>query len=844
MKNSEKLFETYLQEAQRNYERKVSFKKSVDYGNARKKYSVDEKIILYTSYHGRGLCCNPYAIFCYLKSNVRFQDYTHVWVLDHMENHELEIEEYKNEDHVIFVELNSEEYMKYLSCAKYLITNVTEIDYYTKKPDQIVINTWHGTPLKTLGYDIPEGAATIGNTERNFLMDDYILSPNKYSTQVFRNSYKLDHIYEGKILETGYPRCDLLFHTDKETFVRKAKYYGVDIDPNKKLILYAPTWRGTKGSNPDIDVSKDLGFIEKLYSYVDPEKYQILFKPHQFVYKALQDRGMLEANCVPSTIDANEILSVTDILISDYSSIFFDYLVTGKPILFYIPDLIEYQKERGLYFPISELPGPTTDHVEKVGEWLQEIDENPKAYVQLFEYNNYLKSQKKFVPYEDGHVCERFCSAVFEKKEMAANPISFHTDKIKVLIHLDILLSNGITTSALNLMNYLDYEKYDVTLFAIPSPKAPQVWDKINPNVRVLKKVGVIPQTLEEFAEKEYCLDQAIIEGDGNVLFPKEYYETMYKHHFGDVVFDYIVNYSGYSGFWANMYRTNAHAKYFIWMHNDMKAEIQKIVNGKQVHGKSLPTMFKHYKYADKIVGCSKSTMEINRENLATSETYKKFTWVHNMLDSKKIYENVDNGTIIKSAGKKWILQENTDEKNVQSCIPTQLIPYPEEDTINFVTIGRLSPEKNHKNLMNAFARLQKEKPNLRLYIMGDGALNRELREQIEQLHLENKVFLTGNVSNPFFIEKHCDCFILPSLHEGMPMVLLEARTLKLPIIVSDFSTVKDSLWENGQLLIHKDEDSIYQGMKSFLDGKVPNQFEFDPEVYNKNCLKEFEALF
>ena len=87
---------------------------------------------------------------------------------------------------------------------------------------------------------------------------------------------------------------------------------------------------------------------------------------------------------------------------------------------------------------------------------------------------------------------------------------------------------------------------------------------------------------------------------------------------------------------------------------------------------------------------------------------------------------------------------------------------------------------------------------------------------------------------------KRCDCFILPSLHEGQPVVILEARVLKKPIIVSDFSSVVDSLRPDGQYLIHKDVDSILDGLRAFVRGDVPVDTAFDINVYNQEALDEF----
>ena len=166
----------------------------------------------------------------------------------------------------------------------------------------------------------------------------------------------------------------------------------------------------------------------------------------------------------------------------------------------------------------------------------------------------------------------------------------------------------------------------------------------------------------------------------------------------------------------------------------------------------------------------------------------------------------------------------------------------PDKNQINFVSMGRLSPEKNHENLILAFSRLYHENPNIRLYILGEGLLRPHLEEVIRKESMEGKVMLVGALENPFHFLKACQCFVLPSYYEGQPLVIQEARVLKLPIIVSKFSSVKDVLIENGQLMIEQDADSIYSGLKSYVEGKVP-VYEFDAENYNKQVYPEFEQL-
>ena len=126
-----------------------------------------------------------------------------------------------------------------------------------------------------------------------------------------------------------------------------------------------------------------------------------------------------------------------------------------------------------------------------------------------------------------------------------------------------------------------------------------------------------------------------------------------------------------------------------------------------------------------------------------------------------------------------------------------------------------------------------KEYPKSKLYIIGQGPLQEDVEGEIERLGIKDRVVLTGNLLNPFTLMSKCSCFILPSVYEGQPMVLLEARIVGLPIVVSDFSSVEDSLMENGQYLIKSTQEAILEGLRAFAKGEVPT-CKFDPRQYNK----------
>ena len=176
---------------------------------------IKDNVVLYEAYFGKGMLCNPYAIFLELMENPDYQNLIHVWVLKDMDADKELQEKYKKCKNVIFVKHNSGKYLKYLCSAKYLINNVTFPNYFTKKDGQIYVNTWHGIPLKTLGYDMPNGGVETSNVIRNFLQVDYMISASPFLTHIYKTAYKLENIYQGKIIEEGYPRLDLLVKTSR-----------------------------------------------------------------------------------------------------------------------------------------------------------------------------------------------------------------------------------------------------------------------------------------------------------------------------------------------------------------------------------------------------------------------------------------------------------------------------------------------------------------------------------------------------------------------------------------------------------------------------------------------------
>ena len=463
---------------------------------------VEDKTILYEAFGGRGMICNPYAIFCALLQDEKYQDYTHIWVIDDFENNAESVKKYEIYPNVKFVKFKTKEYCKALAVSKYLINNVSFPGYFLKREGQIYLNTWHGTPLKNMGFDIPGANVTQGNTARNLLSADYILSSGSYMTDLaYRKSYKMENIYEGTILEEGFPRNDVLFHNNRGEIIQKLRKQGVCIDKNKKILLYAPTWKGDKYSDPDIGL-KDFGEIVNLAECnLDTEKYQILVKPHQIVYYYMRQKDIeldecLKGKIVPAVMDTNEVLAITDILISDYSSIFFDFLSVCRPIIFYVPDLLEFKDYRGLYYEMDRLPGPIVSSVGELGKLFQEIDKILPEYE-----TKRQEAHERICSEDDGQVTHRIIETVFEGK-IPKQGVKFNKseDKCSILVYGGDLKERSVREILDQVWREADYDKVDITLIGdgASDPGVADYLNNLDIRVRVLYWKPSYPETGEE----------------------------------------------------------------------------------------------------------------------------------------------------------------------------------------------------------------------------------------------------------------------------------------------------------------------------------------------------------
>ncbi|WP_294358665.1 CDP-glycerol glycerophosphotransferase family protein [uncultured Clostridium sp.] len=371
--------------------------------------TVDEKTILFISFHGRGYSCNPKYLHKYLLSNEKYKDYKFVWAVKKGKGKEISSAK--------VIRYNSVKYFYYLAKSKYWIVNCKLPRHILKKENQVYLQTWHGTPLKRLAHDIQIGSDAkfyrtgVSKKEMTDTYDidvkryNYLISPNKFSTEKFQSAFNIER---NRIIETGYPRNDYLTNiTDSEINNLKEKY---KIQKDKKVILYAPTWRDNSFNVKGYTFKLEVNFNK--WKEVLGEEYVVLFKPHYLITNKFNNDGLEEfLYTIKEDKDINELYVISDILVTDYSSVFFDYAILQRPILFYMYDLKEYDEEiRGFYLDINkDLPGSIFTKEDDLLKKILNIEDYKKStYKLLNDFNNtynYL---------QDGHASERVIKILLE----------------------------------------------------------------------------------------------------------------------------------------------------------------------------------------------------------------------------------------------------------------------------------------------------------------------------------------------------------------------------------------------------------------------------------------------
>lgn len=363
---------------------------------------VNQKLVVFESFLGKQYSCNPRAIYEYLQSN--HPEYKMYWSVDKRYTALFE------EAGIPHLKRFSVGWLLKMTRAHYWVTNSRMPLWIPKPKHTVYLQTWHGTPLKKLASDMKEvhmPGTTTESYKENFHAEsskwDYLISPNAYSSEIFARAFNVD---PSKILETGYPRNDLLYNGNNRVTIDSLKQkIGVPVE--KKVILYAPTWRDdefySKGKYK-FEIKLNLDQMRQELG----DEYVILLRLHYLISENL-DLSAYQgfAYDASSYEDISHLYLISDLLITDYSSVFFDYANLQRPMLFYVYDIEKYRdKLRGFYFDFEgTAPGPLVRSSDAVIESIKAMElEKPVELDQFHE---------KFCALEDGQASRRIVEKVF-----------------------------------------------------------------------------------------------------------------------------------------------------------------------------------------------------------------------------------------------------------------------------------------------------------------------------------------------------------------------------------------------------------------------------------------------
>jgi CDP-glycerol glycerophosphotransferase len=304
------------------------------------------------------------------------------------------------------VVVNSREWFELVSSVKYYVDNMYQPEYLQKQPGQVLVETFHGYPFKRMGLphwtNMGFPRAQVESYRRRAEEWDYVVSPARYATPLLAR----DFLYDGEMLEIGYPRNDVLLSPQADA-IRAAVRSSLDIKDHQTAVLYAPTFRDYLSVDDMRAEMVDFFDFTAAHAALGDD-FVLLVRGHAFNARKnarVAIPGVLEVTDYP---EVSDLYLASDAAIVDYSSLRFDYAVTGKPMIFHVPDLQRYVETRGWLFDFEPTaPGPLLDTTEELVAALQDLDG-----VRVKHQAEYDAFKADYLDLDDGHAGARFVDQV------------------------------------------------------------------------------------------------------------------------------------------------------------------------------------------------------------------------------------------------------------------------------------------------------------------------------------------------------------------------------------------------------------------------------------------------
>lgn len=555
------------------------------------KKEIETNKIIIESLHGKDISGHLFA----LASKLNNLNNYHVFIVAKDIERAQGILDVYNLKNIKLVKHMSYEYGLYLATAQILINDNTFYPFFSKREGQFYYNLWHGTPLKTLGKDIEGEFLEFGNTARNFMMTDSLYFSNKYSANKLLKSLDLDGVLKSNVYIAPSPRNSLLFDHDRCKKIKKE----LNIE-NKKIFIYMPTWRGNK-KDKTINFTEEniLSSLEKKL----PNDVIVFYKLHSMITKNFKFKGD-RVRPLPDSYDVYDFMSAVDGLITDYSSIMYDFASQDKKIILFTYDYDEYVSSRGIYENINDYPFYVTDNINEVVN-----------YINLDESVNYSDFIDRFCSKDSIDGTEEILNHIlFGKHSESIEKFNNYNMKSNVYMFVGPMWDTGITTALKNLLKNIDVEEKNYIMCferkAISELGADNI-KSLPANVKIYPIEGIrILNTAEKRLHKKY-------ENEGNSVGFSHELENIQNREirrvFGNNIPDYYIHYTGFESKYSEyvVFLKNFGTKTMIYVHTDMFEDYKN----KKNYNKNLVS--DAWQQADKLVLVNEYLKQGFEENFA-----------------------------------------------------------------------------------------------------------------------------------------------------------------------------------------------------------------------------------
>lgn len=780
----------------------------------REKFPVDRNVVLLESQHGRSLDGNVYAVLEELCKNSAYDGFT-LYVSAAPANCEkfLRLLKENGMSRAKILRRGTYAYFKVLATAGYLVNDNTFIYCFIKRPEQIYLNTWHGTPLKTLGRRSKSEYYSIGNAQKTFLDADYVVYPNVFTMEHMIADYMVDNIGKFTPLLCGYPRNTIFFDREAGDALRE-KYHLT----GKTAYAYLPTWRGTIGNvSSEEQDARLLSYFKELDEKLT-ENQVLYVKMHTVSASNISLDGFSHIRPFPAE-ETYAFLNAMDGLITDYSSVFFDFAVTGKKIILFPYDLEEYEEVRGFYFPLSELPFPQVYTTE---ELCREM-----SCGKLYDDTAFLR---EFCAYDGPDATKKLCRHVFLSQKCVKEEQIPDNGKENVLIHAGDLALNGVTVSLKNLLANIDVteKNYIMLVRTEDIRRHPFRLKELPEGVRWLGYSNCMSLAFSDtikykrwnkkHSRKAYDKMRPVLARLG---------KNDYERIAGRAKITTAVHFNGYANH-ITLIIGSFPCHRVIYAHSDMDAELRTRSN---MNKELLCNAYRTY---DKVAVVTEDLLETTR---AMGNVLTKYGHEPNIF----VVKNVIDYEKIEKMGQEPL---TFDEGTVSTVSQERLQEILASDAKVIINIGRFSPEKGHMRLMEQFAGQLPEFPDSYLILLGSrGVLYGETLDAAKKLGVEERIIIIRYMTNPYALLRQCDGLVFSSFYEGFGLVLAEADILGVPCVSTDIVGAKRFMERYGGRLVANSDEGVAEGVRLALSEKLPAKLAVDYKEYNKEAVEAFLSV-